>query len=148
MTWCHFWTLAWHAPDCFNFFTFQPNYFEISFLLSLSQRVPKSFLEHRICRMLIDVRWKICDPWVEKTRGQRKLNSLSTVWVLFFAFFFPHWSPTQCSCTNEDYNSLRGDQKRASQSCLTMGPIWSLKTLQAEYSVELIHSFSPPGHMV
>ena len=58
MTWCHFWTLAWHEPDCFNFFTFQPNYFEISFLLSLSQRVPKSFLEHRICRMLIDVTWK------------------------------------------------------------------------------------------
>lgn len=58
MTWCHFWTLAWHEPDCFNFFTFQPNYFEISCLLSLSQRVPKSFLEHRICRMLIDVTWK------------------------------------------------------------------------------------------
>lgn len=58
MTWCHFWTLAWHEPDCFNFFTFQPNYFEISFLLSLSQRVPKSFLEHQICRMLIDVTWK------------------------------------------------------------------------------------------
>lgn len=58
MTWCHFWTLAWHEPDCFNFFTFQPNYFEISCLLSLSQHVPKSFLEHRICRMLIDVTWK------------------------------------------------------------------------------------------
>lgn len=37
----------------------------ISFLLSLSQRVPKSFLEHQICRMLIDVTWKK-EFWVKQ----------------------------------------------------------------------------------
>lgn len=68
-------------------------------------------LKSTFCRKLIDVRWKICHPWVEKTRGQRKVNSLATVWVLFYAFFFLNGAQLSVPCTNEDYDCLRGDRR-------------------------------------
>lgn len=58
MTWCHFWNSCLTWARLFQFFTFQPNYFEISFPPLTKPAVPKSFLEHQICRMLIDVTWK------------------------------------------------------------------------------------------